>query len=47
MRNRAKITEAKQTSTERWLPVEQLTLPMIEGIARGKERLLEWSIKSD
>src|ERR1700730_11062924 len=42
MRNRAKSAEAKQTSAGWWLPVEQLTLPMIEGIARSKERLLEW-----
>ena len=42
MRNRAKSAEAKQTSTGWWLPVEQLTLPMIEGIARSKASLLEW-----
>ncbi|HEY6355845.1 MAG TPA: IS256 family transposase [Burkholderiaceae bacterium] len=42
MRNRAKSAEAKQTNAGWWLPVEQLTLPMIEGIARSKESLLEW-----
>jgi hypothetical protein len=42
MRKRAKSAEAKQTSTGWWLPVEQLTRPMIEGIARSKESLLEW-----
>ena len=35
MRNRAKSAEAKQTNAGWWLPVEQLTLPMIEGIARS------------
>ena len=42
MRNRAKSAEAKQTDTGWWLPVEQLTLPMIEGMARSKASLLEW-----
>src|ERR1700676_324638 len=42
MRNRAKSGGAKQTNAGWWLPVEQLTLPMIEGIARSKESLLEW-----
>src|ERR1700680_4967789 len=42
VRNRAKSAEAKQTNTGWWLPVEQLTLPMIEGIARSKASLLKW-----
>jgi putative transposase len=42
MRNRAKNIEAKQAGTGLLLTVQQLVLPMIEGIVRSKQSLLEW-----
>jgi len=42
MRNRAKSREAKQAGGGLLLAAQQLLLPMIEGMARSKQALLEW-----
>src|ERR1019366_3685710 len=42
MRNRAKSREAKQAGGGLLLSAQQLLLPMIEGMARSKQALLEW-----
>jgi hypothetical protein len=41
MRNRAKSREAKQAGGGLLLSAQQLLLPMIEGMARSKQALLE------
>src|SRR5271167_996912 len=42
MRNRAKSREAKQAGGGLLSAAQQLLLPMIEGMARSKQALLEW-----
>src|ERR1017187_9853803 len=42
MRNSAKSREAKQAGGGLLLTAQQLLLPMIEGMARSKQALLEW-----